>query len=78
MSEEGLFLLNACKKSTGYTDTKVMELCIAMHALGLGLEVRKAHEFLYANLVESVQNQKLAEQFRPVTKEDAPIKPLEN
>jgi hypothetical protein len=33
-----------------------MELCLALHALTLGREVRRAHEFLYQNLVQAVQD----------------------
>jgi len=60
MSPEGLFLLGACRQVTGFTDTKIMEICIAMHALRLGTEVRKAHEAIYSSLVQPGDAHKLA------------------
>ena len=54
MSEEGRFLLHTCKEGTGYSDTKIMELCLALHALVLRREVRRAHEFLHHNLLQYV------------------------
>jgi hypothetical protein len=52
LSDEGRFLLNACKQATGYNDTKVTEICYALYALKLRREVQRAHEFLYTNLVQ--------------------------
>ena len=51
ISDEGRFLLNACKQGTGYNDTKVTEICYALYCLKLRREVQRAHEFLYNNLV---------------------------
>jgi hypothetical protein len=57
LSEEGRFLLNTCKAATGYTDTKVTEICYALYCLELRREVQRAHEFLYENLVALTQRQ---------------------
>lgn len=38
LSEEGWFFLNDCKELTGFTDTRVMEICLAMHSATLGRE----------------------------------------
>jgi hypothetical protein len=64
LSQEGMFLLKTCREDTGFTDTKIMELCLALHALHLGREVRRAHEALYDNLVHHGDAKKLASHYR--------------
>ena len=56
-SAQGKLLLTACKLATGYTQTKIFELCLALYALKLGREVQRAHEFLYQNLVQLTEAQ---------------------
>lgn len=74
LSEEGRFFLDTCKQGTGYTDTRVMELCLALQSLALRREVRRAHEFLYNNLVQSVASEVLAHPTWPDTRKMSPGK----
>lgn len=57
LSDEGRFFLKTCTKETGFNQTKVIEVCLALHALQLGREVQRAHEFLYSNLVRLQKEQ---------------------
>jgi len=57
LSDEGFFFLGSCKAGTGYSDTKIMELCLALQSLSLRREVRRAHEFLYNNLVQAIASE---------------------
>jgi len=56
LSEDGWFLLEAAKQSTGLTDTKVTEICYAMGCLTLRREVRRAHLMLVKNLVQAAMS----------------------
>jgi hypothetical protein len=59
LSGEGRFFLTTCRAATGFNDSRIVELCLALHALSLGIEVRRANEFLYANLVQSLNDVRL-------------------
>jgi|GEM_PF-6174805 len=54
LSPTGRALLAACKGKSGFTDTEIMENCLALQALTLGVECERAREFLYQNLVARV------------------------
>ena len=56
LSEEGWFLLETAKKSTGLTDTKVVEICFALHCLTLRREVHRAHVMLVKHLVQATMD----------------------
>jgi hypothetical protein len=73
LSEDGWFLLEAAKKGTGFTDTKVTEICFALHCLTLRREVHRARVMLVKHLVQATMN---AAEIRKVMHEAAlPTKP---
>jgi hypothetical protein len=61
LSEDGQFLLSTCRAATGYNNSRIIELCLAMQSLRLGREVRRAHEFLYDNIVQALDDQRMLE-----------------
>jgi hypothetical protein len=64
LSEQGQFFLGACKAATGFSDTAIMEVCLALYAMKLGQEVRRAHEHVYQTLVTGGDAQQLAAYYR--------------
>lgn len=54
LSTKAIRILDECARIGQTTDTKVVELCIACYALELGVEVKRARDFLFDNLTSMI------------------------
>ena len=61
LSEHGHMVLAACKRDTGWTDTRIIETCLAKFALSLGSQVRRSHQLLYDTIVQEGDALRLAD-----------------
>ena len=58
-SDETAQILDAVCSFTGENESRVTELALSLHALSLGVEITRANEFLYNNLMSRVAKQSL-------------------
>lgn len=71
LSNDGRFFMGVLKIGTNFSDTDIIENCLAMHALVLNREVRRAQEFLYKNLVRATGSETLHRSTWPKYKKPA-------